>query len=379
MRILLTSNRGAGHVGPLLPFAHAFLRAGDEVLLAAPLGARELAASAGVPFSALADPPQDEIDAVTAAFPGLTHEEQGVRMMRDVFAGIDARSSLPRMLQAVATFRPDVILSEPTEYAGLLAAERFGVPFGRIGIMSTETGTWSLPIVAPVLDGHREALGLRADPLGRRVSTSPYMTVFPEALEAPGRPMPALRFREPPVTPEPAEPLYVSYGSVLPTMPYFPQVFRATIDALDELGLPALFTVGTEVDVAALGPVPAHVRVERWVPQAAVMPSASAVVGHGGSGTTRMALAAGVPQVIFPAFADQPRNAARVAELGAGIALGEGVEALAGLADAVRTVLGDPSYRAAARRVAAEIAGYPLVDEAPAIVRGWVEDATLAA
>ena len=35
MRILITSNRGAGHIEPLTPFAHALLRAGDDVLLLA--------------------------------------------------------------------------------------------------------------------------------------------------------------------------------------------------------------------------------------------------------------------------------------------------------------------------------------------------------
>jgi UDP:flavonoid glycosyltransferase YjiC (YdhE family) len=241
--------------------------------------------------------------------------------------------------------------------------------------MGTATAIWSLPLVAPVLDGHRARLGLRPDPRGLRISGSPYMTVFPEALEDPESRFDALRFREPAVEPLPSEPIYVTYGSVLPGMPYFPQVFRATIAALSEVGIPALFTVGTEVDVAALGPVPEHVSVERWVPQAAVMPGASVVVGHGGSGTTRTALTAGVPQVIFPAFADQPRNAARIAELGAGIAL----ESLDGLAGALLRVLGEASYRAAAQRVAAQTAALPLVDEAPALLRAWLEDATLAA
>ena len=50
-----------------------------------------------------------------------------MRVMREVFAGIDARTSLPGVLRAVADYRPDVILREPTEYAGLLAAERLGV------------------------------------------------------------------------------------------------------------------------------------------------------------------------------------------------------------------------------------------------------------
>ena len=38
MRILMTSNTGAGHIGPLVPFAHAFLGAGHDVRLAAPAG-----------------------------------------------------------------------------------------------------------------------------------------------------------------------------------------------------------------------------------------------------------------------------------------------------------------------------------------------------
>ena len=122
----MTSNRGAGHIGPLIPFAHAFARAGDEVVIAAPRGARDLVVDARIPYHPLADPPQDEIDAVMADFPSLDGEQQGVRMMREVFAGIDARASLPGVLRAMAEHRPDLVLREPTEYAGLLAAERLG-------------------------------------------------------------------------------------------------------------------------------------------------------------------------------------------------------------------------------------------------------------
>ena len=96
------------------------------------------------------------------------------------------------------------------------------------------------------------------------------------------------------------------------------------------------------------------------------MPHAAAIVCHGGAGSTRMALAAGVPLVVVPGFADQLRNAERVAALGAGIALDAG--SLAGLGDAVRRLLDEPSYRAAARRVAAEVAELPTVDAAPAAV-----------
>jgi UDP:flavonoid glycosyltransferase YjiC (YdhE family) len=375
MRVLLTANGGAGHIGPVLPFAHAFRRAGDDVLIAAPVSSRALVMGGGERLHALPDPPRDEVAAAMAPFPWLRPAEQGMRMMRDVFAGIDVRASLPRMLRAVADYGPDIVLSEPTEYAGLLAAERFGVPFGRIGIMAAATESWTVPVVAPVLDEHRARLGIPRDPDGRRLDRSPYLTVFPEPLEEPGSGADALHFREPAAEPWPLpdwwgddeRPLvYASYGSVVPALPQFPEIYRATVGALGELPVRALFTVGTEVDLDRLGRPPENVHVERWVPQSRVMPYASVVVGHGGAGTTRLALAAGVPSVVFPSFADQPRNARRIAELGAGITL----EALGGLAGAVTRVLTEPSHRAAARWAAARIAAAPLVDEAPALLRG---------
>ena len=115
----------------------------------------------------------------------------------------------------------------------------------------------------------------------------------------------------------------------------FPAVYRGAVDALADEPIRVLLTLGTEVDPLDLGPVPDNVHVERWVPQGAVMPHAAAMVGHGGSGSTLMAMAAGMPLAVVPLFADQPINAARVAALGAGLAL-NGVDALA---TAVRSLL----------------------------------------
>ena len=58
-----------------------------------------------------------------------------------------------------------------------------------------------------------------------------------------------------------------------------------------------------------------------WVPHAELLPHCAAMVCHGGSGTVRQGLAAGVPLVVLPLFADQPENARLVHGVGAGIAL----------------------------------------------------------
>ncbi len=71
-------------------------------------------------------------------------------------------------------------------------------------------------------------------------------------------------------------------------------------------------------DPEPLGPLPGNVHAEPRVEQRDVLAGAAAVLCHGGSGTTFGALAAGVPLVVVPLFADQPANGRLVASLGAG-------------------------------------------------------------
>ena len=148
-----------------------------------------------------------------------------------------------------------------------------------------------------------------------------------------------------------------------PTRSYFPGLYREALDALAALPVRVLVAIGDRRDPADLGPVPPSVRVERWVPQAAVMRTAAAWVGHGGAGSVLSALAAGVPMALVPMFADQPFNARLIADLGAGLAL-DGPSSIAALEPAVRTLLDDPRFRDRAQRIADEIRALPPVDAA---------------
>src|SRR5215210_2568334 len=154
----------------------------------------------------------------------------------------------------------------------------------------------------------------------------------------------------------------------MPSLPGFQDLFAATAAALAALPVRALFTVGNEIDLSTLPPLPPNVRLERWVPQHAVMAHTAAMVSHGGAGTTRMALAAGVPAVVVPGIADQFRNAERVARLGAGLALANASEAPERLEDALRALLGEPRFTVAARRVAAEVAALPPLADASGVL-----------
>jgi UDP:flavonoid glycosyltransferase YjiC (YdhE family) len=128
-------------------------------------------------------------------------------------------------------------------------------------------------------------------------------------------------------------------------------------------------TTGDSGDHLSLDKVPPNVHVERWWPQADVMPEVAAVVGHGGFGTTMMALAAGVPQVVVPLFAfDQTVNARRIAAVGAGIHLLGGPSAVAGLPSALWRVLTNPACRVSAQTVATDMAALPDVVESVPIL-----------
>ena len=383
MRILMTTKSGAGHFGPLIPFAHAFRRAGADVLIAAPREAAAMVRSEGLPLWSVDDPPAGERDAIFASLRG-TNDAPAERVVADVFARIDARAAYPGMLAACHVWQPDVVISEITEFAGPLAAEVVGAASISIAISQQGRGDQVIPLVLPAIGELRADFGLRPDPDGARLLDRPAITLMPAALEDPLVP-PAgkvLRFREIPARSadrraqhwaEGGEPLvYVSFGSVAPTMDLYPDVYRAAMNALADLPVRVLMTIGRGSDSTALEPLPANVHVERWVAQNDVMPHAAAIVCHGGSGTVTMGLAAGVPMVVVPLFADQPWNAERVAAIGAGVALDGGVNAVPGIGEAVHRLLAEPSYRATAEGVAAAMRALPPVDAAIHVVRDVV-------
>ncbi len=376
----MTSHSGAGHIGPLLPFAAALRRAGAEVMIAAPPRGRALVEGAGLAFWPFDEGPGERRDAVFSSLDGLTHEEQGARVVGEVFTRLDGRAGYPEVLAACDRWRPHLVMHETTEFAGYLAAERRGISHVRVGLVLGSSEEMISGIVPPVLGDLRAELGLAPDPAGRRLLESPFVTLTPRAMEEPEAegPSHARRYREPdhdaadlPDGWWPAElaelPLvYLTFGSVLPQTDAFPGLYQAAIAQFADLPVRVLATIGRDREPAELGFLPLNVHVEQWVTQRDVMPHAAAMVGHGGFGTTRMGLSAGVPMVVVPSFADQPFNARRVAALGAGIALDGDTDGIGRLGDAVQVLLDDGCYRAAAQRIANDVATLPIVDEAPA-------------
>ena len=381
MRVLLASTSGAGHFGPLVPFANAIRRAGHDILVAAPISAQPRVERAGLPFISFADPLEHDVEPVWARVRAAGPDEANELVLSELFGRVRARAALPGVELAIDAWRPDVVIRESCEFASAVAAEAREIPVARVGAFQLLTEAFALRAAAPAVDDLRRWVGLEPDPAGERLSASPYLTLTPASFELPDAPEPphTLRFHDAPpplrAVPRAAEaPLvYLSLGSVAATIGYFPGLYRTLIDALAELPIQLLVTVGDAADPAELGPLPANVRVERWIPQAEVFTTADAMIGHGGYGTTLGALLAGVPQVVVPLFADQPYNAQRIAALGAGLAAD--AQDSAGVRAAVERLLAEPSYRVAAGRIALEAQGLPPIDAAPAALQALASDA----
>jgi hypothetical protein len=223
---------------------------------------------------------------------------------RELFAD-RCTEAMPAARDLFDVWRPEMVVREPCEYTTAVLAHGAGIAQLQIGISQSAIELRVLEMVAGTIERHRAgaAAAIRA---------APYLTSFPASLDP--SPWPdTRRFRQPSPARAPLpdwwpgdrRPLvYVTFGTVLGHLSESHAAYRTALDAVADLPARVLMTVGHAVDPAALVPVPSNTRIERWVPQGDVFPEARLVVCHGGSGTTFGALAAGLPLVICPLFAD---------------------------------------------------------------------------
>ena len=375
MRVLVTSTPGLGHTSPLAPLASAMQAAGHQVLWASAdescdrlrgMGFQVVDAGMGVgERRAALEPQMPEIMA-------LDPRERRAR----VFAGYFGQIAAPRMHSALGpvfeSFQPDVVIHEIAELAAAPMAIGRGVPHVTVafsgalapgvmaGVLATTASLWSLEGAANA--GAAELLGamyLHPFPpsFGGAPSHGDVRLVRPEAV-------PASDAGEVPAwlaslgTDRPL--VYITAGSEV-TATLAP--WAAAFEALADLDVDAVATIGSMLDPATLGVLPANVRVEGFVPQHLVLDRASVVASHGGAGTVLGAALHGVPQLLFPIAADQWENADAVARAGVGVVCELESRSAAELTEGLRLLLGDGSRRESAMLVANEMAGMPLAAE----------------
>jgi UDP:flavonoid glycosyltransferase YjiC (YdhE family) len=156
------------------------------------------------------------------------------------------------------------------------------------------------------------------------------------------------------------------------------QLTRLTVEAVARAKQRAVVVSGWG-GLGETGALGDHVLVLDEVPHDWLFPRVSAVVHHGGAGTTEAGLRAGKPTLVAAFFGDQPYWGSRVARVGAGpepiLRRNLTVERLS---DAISRTLGEPSYRTRAEQVGAALRSEDGVANTVELIARYVGHASAA-
>lgn len=384
MRVLFTSQAGAGHWSPLAPLARALEAAGHEVAFATtPVGCAGLGRHGFHCFVAGTDE-ADETAERDGDGGGPATPAQAPFVWANLFARSRASRSLPDLLRIGRDWRPSLIVREISEFGGCVAAERLGVPHAAVQVSAWRPHLHRL--IAEPLERLRADVGLAPDPDIEMLYRYLLLTPVPPAMRDGSAPLPPTThpMRHVPfddggdgswpdwVERLPARPtVYASLGTAYNRTP---GVMATIFDGLRNEPINLIATVGGDQNPADYGPQPAHVRIERYVPQSVIFPRCDLVVTHGGFGTMLTALGSGLPMVVVPIAADQPDNGRRSVELGVAEMVAPEQRTPGAIRAAVRRVLRDPSYRRSAERLRDEMGALPGPDHAAGLLERLAAD-----
>lgn len=369
MRAAFFSIPAHGHTNPTLAVVRELTARGHEVRYYTTAPFRTAVEDAGAVFA--------PFDAETAQ--PMTAED-GARVSTDLAFStaliVDLTLAADEWLtRELTAHRPDVIVGDSMAFWAKLIAKKLGIPF----VSSTTTfafnrysakvigrsgaGLWQFLLAQPKL--RRSLARLRArgyevknvfDIIANDNATETIVytsSAFQPAAETFSE---KYHFVGPLLRPARSEYekradaalVYVSFGTVMNALAPF---YRACLAAFGgDARYQLVLSVGSQVDIAALGAIPENCAVYASVDQMAVLARADVFLTHCGMNSVSEALWHGLPLVLFPQTAEQRGVANRTATLGAGLPLTDATPS--GIRRAVEAALTDPRYRASAQKVA---------------------------
>lgn len=362
MRFLFTTLPLVGHLFPVVSLAWALRATGDEVLVCttAPQFADSITRAG---MSAIVIHDISIADYKRASV--LT--DTGASLAQDLEAsgrgwGALAARAVSEMDKLVSEFEPDMVISEPAEFAGRLAAARHDVGWVE--------HSWALPFAGQFRRGAEHELCQRGNP----GLPAPDVVIHPSPrmLWPAGSPE-GIAMRYVPYNgpvrlsrwsgmDRGRRVAFVSFGSLLAEQAEKSEFFREMLEELSSSGFELI--VGMDPSQASrLGSLPPGVRHAGWVPLAQAMNECDLVIHHGGSGTSFSAASSGVPQVILPHSTDQFLTAEALSSSGAARCLQPFEVTPAAVVEAATEVLANLSYGTAAANLAREMSALAIPSE----------------
>ncbi|MGV9677490.1 glycosyltransferase [Nocardia sp. NPDC003482] len=365
MRVAVVAGPDPGHAFPAVALCLRLLAAGDEPVLFTGPRWFEPARAAGIGvrrLKGLAPRPQDD-----DADAGQRIHERAAHISTEI-------------LPELGAMLPELVISDVLTAGGGMAAERLGVPWVELSPHPLYRPSKALPPIGSGLapgeglrgrtrDAVLRGLTARAVQRGERQRAAARASIgLPEqdpgpdarliatlpALEVPRPDWPADTHLIGPLLWEPTTAELPLPPGDEPLVMVAPSTAHTGVTGMAEAVLTALDGAGVRVVISMLDEPPAD--LPPWATaglgrQDALLRHADVVVGGGGHGLLAKTLLAGVPIVTVPGGGDQWELANRAARQGGSILVRpftpEAVRA------AVRRILDDPSYRAAAAKAAA--------------------------
>ena len=142
--------------------------------------------------------------------------------------------------------------------------------------------------------------------------------------------------------------IYASLGTISNGLTEIHKAILAAVARLPEYQV--VFAVGDGVVTEEIAPIPENVVIVSSAPQVELLSHSVLCITHAGLNTVLETLAAGIPMVAIPVAYDQPGVAARIAYHGVGEFVPYEKLSADAIFDSIRSVLGNPIYRAKAKR-----------------------------
>ena len=133
--------------------------------------------------------------------------------------------------------------------------------------------------------------------------------------------------------------VYIALGTVMHQRKKF---CRNCIEALKNMDVDAVISVGTQENLESMGTLPSNIKAEVRVDQLSVLKDADVFLTHCGMNSVSESIWYGVPMVLDPQQSEEAAVANRAAELGLGLLLED--ERPATIRKAIRQILNTPDY-----------------------------------
>jgi zeaxanthin glucosyltransferase len=388
------SYKGTGHLNPLIALSRQLVARGHRVTFFLDAEMEDRIHSYGMDFVLISTPDSGSGENRLASRPPKPSAAIPAILYRVRRTVSDMEMFLRETPSALIRAKVDALIVDELALAGPTLAEMLRLPYFVISTSVPHNFGWAAPrriapprslftrvqaallevsvlrMRGPVrrrLDSFRRQVGL--GPIRRIRKSFPelaHITQLPQCLDFPRSGLPPTFHYTGPFVDADARPIIefpwerldgrpLVYASLGTTLKGESATFHLIAEACDGLGVQLVISLGGRRDPGMFHDLPGNPLVVRNAPQLELLRRAEIVITHAGPNTAFETLLQGKPMIAIPKTFDQPAIAARLAWVKAAVVLPSGKLSAKQVRSALAAVLGNPSYRNAAKEIQAKI------------------------